>query len=377
LTSAQIITSGMEASYVVDTLIDPARPLPTFVLTVAENAADPYRPAIDAHALARACVGIAQVVVVPAEFTKALTDRLGKTRSVFGGAIRAYLPGFAVDANPYAHRLILAEGLATPAGQSQSIRWLRSLAATESLRRTTLGKDVLAYSHNRATSLSAAQTQLQESGASPADQLAAALKRIEALESQYAESKDAQEYYLGEFAVEEARAEAAEEQARASVYVIQQLLGQIHTIGATVEGEDTLPTGWGDFVDWCDKRLSGRVVLSPRARSQLRSPKFEDFEQAARCLLWLATVARDRRRQGGDGSLGDVIIEKGIWNSHCGSDAFNLVWQGQPYTADWHVKNGGNTRHPERCLRIYYFWEANTQQMVVAEMPAHRVTGAT
>jgi hypothetical protein len=30
-----------------------------------------------------------------------LTERFGKTRSVFGGAVRAYLRGFAEDANAF------------------------------------------------------------------------------------------------------------------------------------------------------------------------------------------------------------------------------------------------------------------------------------
>jgi hypothetical protein len=55
----------------------------------------------------------------------------------------------------------------------------------------------------------------------------------------------------------------------------------------------------------------------------------------------------------------------------------DVTWQGQRYTVDWHINNGGNTRSPKRCLRIYYFWDAATQQFVVADMPAHRRTTAT
>jgi hypothetical protein len=103
----------------------------------------------------------------------------------------------------------------------------------------------------------------------------------------------------------------------------------------------------------------------------------EDVELAARCLLWLANDYRDRRMGGGEGSLRDQAVEDGLWNAHCGSDQFDLDWQGGRHTADWHIKNGGNTRDPKRCLRIYYFWDATTQQVIIAEMPAHRRTGAT
>ena len=58
-------------------------------------------------------------------------------------------------------------------------------------------------------------------------------------------------------------------------------------------------------------------------------------------------------------------------------DEFRIWWQGQQHTADWHIKNGGNTRDPRRCLRIYYFWEHATQQVVIADMPGYRTSGAT
>jgi hypothetical protein len=108
----------------------------------------------------------------------------------------------------------------------------------------------------------------------------------------------------------------------------------------------------------------------------MRDALFEDIQLAARCLLWLANEARDRRLSGG-GSLRDELVENGIYNNHCGEDQFDLQWQGQRYTADWHIKNGGNTRDPKRCLRIYYFWDPATQQIVIADMPGHRRTGAT
>jgi hypothetical protein len=71
------------------------------------------------------------------------------------------------------------------------------------------------------------------------------------------------------------------------------------------------------------------------------------------------------------------VLEQGIRNSPSGADEFGVWWQGQQHTADWHIKNGGNTRDPRRCLRIYYFWDATTQQVVIADMPAQRTTGAT
>lgn len=91
---------------------------------------------------------------------------------------------------------------------------------------------------------------------------------------------------------------------------------------------------------------------------------------------WLATVQHEIRKAGG-GSLRDMPIEGGILNSPCGGDTYRAEWNGRSYQVDWHVKTGGNSRDPKRCLRIYYFWEPELQQTVIDHLPSHRHTSAT
>lgn len=371
------VESDDEADRLAEFLVDQNRALPLFVLSVSDSSEAATSPLLDATALARATLGTGCVVILPSAFTWALTERFGKLCSVFGGAVRAYLPGFAEDANPYAHRLILADQLSTPDGAAQCSRWMRSLAAMESIRRTVLGRDVLTFAAIRNAKLEIMQRRLREEGASDAEQLAAANARIEALEREFDAQKASLDYFDIEHKVAEERAETAEEQARASAFRIQQLIEQIKTSGGIPDDKIELPVSWVEFPNWCDVNLAGRVVLGPAARRGARSPQFEDYKLAARCLLWLANDCRQRRIDGGAGSLREEIIEEGVRNAHCGEDQFDLDWQGQRYTADWHIKNGGNTRDPKRCLRIYYFWHAPTQQIVIADMPAHRRTDAT
>jgi hypothetical protein len=75
--------------------------------------------------------------------------------------------------------------------------------------------------------------------------------------------------------------------------------------------------------------------------------------------------------------LNEIPIEAGVKNTHCGSDEFDIEWQGRTQQVEWHIKNGGNTREPRRCLRIYYFWDDASQQAVIASMPAHRRSDAS
>lgn len=368
-----IVDAIDEAERLADLLVDPDRRLPFLVLSVPEGGAGPL---IDALGLSRATIGIAQVVVVAPACTWVLTERFGRLRSVFGGAVRSYFPGFSEESNPYAHRLVLPDVVASPHGVAQTQRWMRWMAASESVRNIRMGKDILAFAAIRAASLRLRQAQLESEGASESDQLAAANARIDALERELGDEIALRDMFADESTAFKDRAETAEAQARSSAFRIGQLVTQLKQRGNDPDEDVALPGGWGEFSDWCDVALSGRVVLSSRARREVRAPKFEDVGQAARCLLWLANEARDRRSEGG-GSLGDVTIEEGIRNAHCGGDQYDFDWQGGRYTVEWHVKNGGNTHDPTRCLRIYYFWDEASQQIVVAEMPAHRRTWAT
>ena len=372
-----VIQSEEDADHLIDTLIDPGRRVPVFVLSVPEFEADSAKPLIDPLPIARATLAIAVVVVLPAQFTWVLTDRFGKRLSVFGGAARVYLPGFTEDANPYGgHDLVLADRLSTAEGATSISAWLRRVAATESIRRLQLGHDVLSHATVRQHSLDAMHTRLEREGASHEEQLSAAQAQIDTLKEDLESTNEMVQLLSGDNDAVEIRARTAEAQLTAAGYRIQQLLDQIKTRGETPDANISLPSSWDDFADWCDQNLVGRVQLSPRARREVKAPQFREIAAAARCLLWLANEYRERRLNGGDGDL-RTRVESGIQNDRCGADAFQIDWQGRRTDVEWHVKNGGNTRDPARCLRIYYFWDDASQQAVIASMPAHLRTGAT
>jgi hypothetical protein len=364
------------ADDLINHLINPQREMPTFVVTLPSDC-DSTHPNLDGGSLSRAMLGMAHVAVVDATMTWNLTDRFGKFRSVFGGAARVYLPGFTEAADPYSHRLVLADQISTPEGAIRCVRWMRQLAAGESIRRTKLGRDVLAFSAIRNASLQLRQEALASEGASDAEQLKAANERIAALEKDIKQQTAEQNYYISEYEKAQEQAELAEKQARAAAYRIQQLAGLLKARGTDPDQEISIPTSWDSLSDWCDEQLSGRVVLTSPARRGAKEPHFRDVGAVARCLLWLASTCRDSRAAGGDGSLRDAVIEEGIRNSPCGSDTYDFDWNGRKLSADWHVKNGGNTRDPSRCLRIYYCFDEQTQQIIVSDMPAHRRTGAS
>jgi hypothetical protein len=346
--------------------------LPTIVLTCFDGAG---APPLDAAALNGQLMGLAHVAVAFPDACWTLTERLGKRLSVFGGAARVYLPGFDEAADPYAHRLVLAGALVSRDGVDRTSLWLRQTAAGASLHRSRLGRDVLTFAALRTASLEARQAELRDAG-SEGEQLAAAIAQVQALQEQLASIRAENDYYVGEYERVRERAEAAEAQSQATAWRIQQLSARLREAGVDSDASLEFPEAWDGFAEWCEQQFAGRLVLAPGARRGVRKPVFTDPRTAARALHWLATAARDRFT-GGGGTLANIPIFEGVQNAPCGQDSFDFDWAGRRFTADWHVKNGGNTRDPSRCLRIYYCFDDQTQQIIVAEMPAHRRTGAT
>ncbi|MBK0401221.1 hypothetical protein H0I76_18635 [Limibaculum sp. M0105] len=356
-----------------DFLVDPDRRLPVYVVTLPE---DTTTPLIDAEAVAKATACIARIFIVPSQLTWVLTRRFGRYRSVFGGAVRAYMPGFNEADDPYRHRLFLSERLKTEDDWRACGTWLRSTAATTSITANRLGREIIDFAFVRTASRKLQVTSLRERRAPDAEQLEVQRLLNESLEKQLNEKEKEIEISVGLAAEAEERAASSEKEFRSLLYRFRALETRLNAIGAEKEPAQPLPSSWDEFLDWIDAEFSDRVLLTPSARRLVKKPDFADVEQVARAVTWLATEARSRLMDGG-GSLRDAAIEEGVRNTLCGGDEYNTHWHGQKRLVDWHVKNGGNTRAPERCLRIYYFWEPETQQIVIDHLPSHRVTAAS
>lgn len=365
------IRSESDVQTLIELLQHQDRSLPVIVASGDERASDPAAPLIDVDQLAKATLGLALVVVVPASFTYAVSDAFGKTRSVYHGAVRVYRRGFDESADPYEHRLFLGNSLGDYLGAIQT--GLRNVVAKESLFRIKSDGRPSAFAAVRSEAAKRAQEAVQHGSE---EELVAARKRIEALTKEVEAKSEEVDQFMDVATEEEERAELAE----AVQHGLRARLGALEKALSDrgIEPDDGIeyPETWEDFTTWCDEALAGHLVLGPQARRGVKKATFGSPSVAAECLYWLAFEGRRRRMEGG-GTMANESIKRGIANAPCGNDSFEFVWQERRMTADWHIKSGGNTRDPERCLRIYYCFDQGTLQFIVADMPAHRKTGAS
>jgi hypothetical protein len=366
-------TSPDHMATLTEWLVSDTRRLPIIVATGDERAEDPRKPPFDLNSLAGALVGLAHVVWVPADLTFGLSDELGKSLSVFHGGIRSYQPGLTILDDPRDHRLILGSVVARdPEAVAAELR--RGIAR-DSLRRTRLGHDVLTFAAVRSAASRKLNIIQDVASAGDSEKLEAAVAQVDALGQQVAElqAQVDQAFQLSE--EESERAEASERQLYSSLARIEMLENALSAAGTRPEPSAD-PTSWDGFAEWCDTEFAGKLSLAPSARRGIRKAQFQYVSEAANCIRWLAIDARTRFLEGG-GTLANIPVFEGITNAPCGSDEYTFDFQGRRLSAVWHLKNGGNTRQPERCLRIYYTFDEQTRQIVVSDMPAHRRSDAT
>ena len=216
-TEPWVIESDYDAANLTEFLVDPDRRTPAFVLTVPEEAEDPTEPLLDPIPLQRDTLGIAKVIVLPAEFTWKLTNRFGKRLSVYRGAMRVYLTGFSDHADPEGgHDLFMPHRMDSPETAAKLGSLLRWMAARESLRKMRLDQDVLPFSSVLVPSVDLATARMAEMGASEADQLTAAKQHLGILRDELKLATQLQQWLTEENKAMEGRVREAESKLRSS-----------------------------------------------------------------------------------------------------------------------------------------------------------------
>ena len=362
----RLIESEDEAEALCEQLEDPERRLPIFAVTILGGISD--RTLISETEVAKATTGIAIVARLSLRAAWVLTDRFGKEHSVFRGAVRAYMPGFSKTDDPYRHRLFLANRLGSDEEAKCCEVWLHRTATKFNISGNRRGEVIKPFSTMRAKSQHLQRKQLHDN-ASNKDEIIDSLKKdIKELEQEL-------QGYADKANKATTRAKEAGQQLHKLSCRCKELEKAMAKKGREQPSDEPLPRDWKKFIGWLNGSYVDRVVLTSNAKKMLRSsPEFEDVKTVAKAIRWLATEYFDQRINGGGDVKGKIENLNGLENTRCGGDSYKIKWRGKHQTVDWHIKNGGNTRNPKRCLRIYYFWEDedNIQQIVIDHLPSHR-----
>ena len=416
-------------------LLDPQRAKPVIVISTRRDAEKPSAINFGSSRLARHTHGLANVFVLVSSQTWVLKDQVGRKNSVYDGAARIFMPGLEKDSEPGRHRYwtvpegasreerqraemeIQAHVAAASANVYRSHRgplpyrwaqWLewrpirrrqsecppeplpdedRPLVVPADTGSTSVSVTVEAAAGagdrptgppdgwiSRLASIARATLELwrDPSGASARvlrAELAETQRRLEeSEEKRVANEKQAKKK------VTEARewAEALENDNEKLEARLTAQTERASRLEAQVRRLKPLPVKWEDFLGWCEKNLAGGLILHPNVNKEIQRATYEKVDEAARGLQWLAGEYRNSRLNGAGTDLrGPVDGVNGLHNEPCGQDSYRIDWNGSVRLVDWHLKHGTSIDQ-RRCLRIYYFWDEELRQPVIAHMPSHR-----
>jgi hypothetical protein len=264
---------------------------------------------------------------------------------------------------------------------------LRRLAA-ESLRKIRYDQDLPSFSRVKQAALEVERRDAQADGQSDADLL-------ELAEEQIAEQKREIDQLYGALIEEEERTKGAIAEAHDATnqwYWLKERVAllerQLADFGHSVDQKVEIPNTLMEVKSWADRHLAGRLLLTSKAVRAAKGSVFAEPEVAYKALLLLADEYRSMRIQGDEESRSRFnagLRGLGLRNERTGDetrlreqgDEFLVNWDGREQLLEWHLKNGGNTRDPRRCFRLYYFWDDERQIVVVGSFPAHLETRST
>lgn len=393
-------------------LANPNRELPVVVLSQADRRRDPHLSewVLDPQAIAKHLHGFAHVVLMPRNVGFLWTDRVGKEWSVYNGAVRTYMPSLDFEEQSrWVHPLDMVDGIMGSA--TESLRCEK--AFTEILVQRISERQPPPWAHlqhgrifipdARIRAAAAERLRVTEAVAAAQQHQTANALAVESLRQQFDASSLAYEAELAALReqVKEAKAEALEydaswtqanrhmedykQQCKNMQWQLKSLLEKIkEKTGENPDEELALPQAYDDFADWVSRHFPGRLSFHPRTRKSLKNATYEDISLVARALQLLANEYWSMRLEGGSEAkerfeqkltaLG-LHLDGSITPERAGEQGDDYFVPWPPHKPkrtfiDQHLRKG-KTKDDRVCLAIYFFWDEDSNSVVVCWLPSH------
>lgn len=142
------------------------------------------------------------------------------------------------------------------------------------------------------------------------------------------------------------------------------------------EDAGRFPDDVEDVCSWAEKTLSEGIVITSRARSELKKYSGAlDIADLCDGLYYLNAYAAYRLGKISEDEL-NLYAESCIWEvTSCGKGAlrtcasdYTVTHEGIKYTLDLHIKNGVSS---QVLIRIYFCWSDEAGKVIIGSMPGH------
>ena len=374
-------------------LEDPRRSLPVIAVSAVNWKAwrfTPHAPGylVNASYLADRVKGYAIVAQITFRGAYALTDAVGKTWSVFDGACRTYFPKVDFDnGSPAHHPFNLKDKIWfwEYEGERGERGFTSYLIDTAHRVASTSRTDWSGLYFVPDARILAAELEMAHAThlANAPERELAMQNHIAALQRKLQTAEDENADWLGELEKATEQAEYLQQENAALRLQLDALRAHlIRQNGESPDKEIPIPNNYKVMGEWVKEHRAGRLVLLPRAERAASKAEYTEVGMVYRALLILANEYRDSRMgTGTDKAFRDALAQYGM--DFSGSiDKCRAGQEGEAYYVNYpigtaqrvflqfHLERGN--RHENRyCMRIYFFWDDDTNQVVVGWLPSH------
>ncbi len=388
--SPRIVASEADVDRLIELLERPSRTADVVILALPEGSVDATQTAISAESLLRQTQGVAHVIVLTGPASFFLSDRVGRELSTFRHAVRTYKPGFRswID-EPSRHPLALPQRITSwnEEGPHAFERWLVNQILASSVRGHDREQRLPSFNTIRQLAAKEELKLLKRSGGSDAELLGLYEQDNEALRKELEEQK---ELYDGLFATADDERNAAVQElnaAKAQAFALRERIRSLEKQLASTPHQSLppIPATLDGFEAWCREHLTGTIEMTPRSFQGIRKSEYHNVALIYQSLLLLRDHYVPMRLEGGaekkrlyDEALAGLHLEESPTGDgiNFDQDQYTVQWGGRRRALDRHLKSGVS-REPRFCFRLYFFWDDESQIVVVGWLPSHLDNRAT
>ncbi len=387
-----LVTDEDSVDELVDVICSPARKCNVFVFSLPEGDQNIEHTVMPVAPFHRATLGGAHCAILTGPASLSLTDRLGKEFSVFHQGIRTYRPGFDPDLDgPYDHPLALPQKVR---GWPKDVGGFERLLINEALKRAVTGTDLERQLPSFATvqriALEARRERAKSEGASQDELLDLALGEVAAVKTAAKQQLEEVGSLLSAVDEERIRAEQDRDEAKSEILGLRARVTALeHALverGTPIK-PPVIPDAFADLDEWSRANLAGSVYVHKRALREAKKSLFENPPLAYRALLLLRDYYVPMRRSGGldrkrayENACRELGLEESpsFAGARAGEegDEYFVTYEHRRRMLDRHLK-GSNVRNERFGFRLYFFWDEESQQVVVGWLPSHLSTRMT
>ncbi len=351
---------------------------------------------LDCEALARKTLGYAHVAKLPFSLSFEWTKRVGKSWSVFDGAVRTYMPGLDFEHDPLsAHPLAFKDRILVFSGENaegpEAFRGFLVKKLWVTMPRVPFPWQPLVFVPDARVIESEERARETLGGEACADCQKQYERQAEALKDKIRSAEEEANKWL----------QVADDYLKDLDYHRQQthvLQGAVEALraqleektGQSLDAEIPIPDNYEVMPDWVDEHLAGRLVFLPRAARAVKDAVYQDPPLVYKGLLLLANEYRNMRlvvEEGGKEKFEARCEELGLRFGGSMTEVAVGEYEDEyfvPYPVgsglkrklEFHLRRG-NSRDERQCLGIYFFWDEQARLVVVGSLPAHLRTRAT